>query len=47
MTGFARPSFENQVVTEEEGARVSMLWHADQLLGNDREISSHSTSVAR
>jgi hypothetical protein len=24
-----------------------ILWHVDQLLGNDREISSYTTAVAR
>jgi hypothetical protein len=24
-----------------------IMWHADPLLGNDREISKHTTAVAR
>jgi hypothetical protein len=27
--------------------RSYMLWHADPLLGNDREISSYTTAVAK
>jgi hypothetical protein len=44
---------ENENGEEEEKGRVgvyinlNILWHADPLLGNDLEISSYTTAVAR